>query len=257
MTDAAMPAADRERGRLWLAVHGLPDDRPTSLLVTRVAVRQGARLIAAILLAVFICVVALTYVSNQPWSLAVLTVMVVALVLGQALLDWWVRRTDRRAAATLTRRVAHAVPLGWRTLLGVPLAAFVVAIFAGATAMAVNALTVPEPTARYAGIVLLIGLAGTAVSMIIQLRHALTYPAVADDQVSLAADVVIRVEDARDMTVPSVVWSLPVTSVFAAAPGWWNAAWMVFIALSAVALALITWRTPRPGAVARQVTNAA
>jgi L-cystine uptake protein TcyP (sodium:dicarboxylate symporter family) len=256
MADAAMPAADLERVRLWLTVHGLAGDRPTSLLVTRLVVRQKARLVAAVLLAGFICVVALAYVSNQPWSLAVLTALVLALVLGQALLDWWVRRTDRRAAATLTRRVAHAVPLGWRTLLGVPLAVFVAVTFAGATAMAVNALTVPEPTARYAGVVLLIGLGGTAVSMIVQLRHALTYPAVADDQVSLAADVIIRVEDARDMTVPSVVWSLPVTSVFAAAPGWWNGAWIAFIALSAVALGLITWRTPRPGAVARQVTNA-
>jgi hypothetical protein len=92
--------------------------------------------------------------------------------------------------------------------------------------------------------------------MVVQLRHVLAHPVVADDEASLTADVLMRVEDARDVTVPTVVWSLPVVSVFSTAFGWWNAAWLVFIVLSVIALALIDARTARSGAVARHVTIA-
>ena len=101
-----------------------------------------------------------------------------------------------------------------------------------------------------------IGLCGLAVVMVVQLRHVLTHPVVADDEVSLTADVIMRVEDARDVAVPTVVWSLPVVSVFSTAFGWWQAAWLVFIVLSVIALALINARTPRSGMVARHATNA-
>ena len=92
-------------------------------------------------------------------------------MLAQSLLDWWVRRVDRRAGATLPRRAAHPVRLGWRTVLGRPHAAFAVTTFAGAMALAVGALTVPDPTAQYAAVVLLIGLCGVAAGMVVQLRQ--------------------------------------------------------------------------------------
>jgi hypothetical protein len=44
--------------------------------------------------------------------------------------------------------------------------------------------------------------------------------------------------------------------VFSTAFGWWNAAWLVFIVLSVIALALINARTPPGGMVARHATNA-
>jgi hypothetical protein len=261
--------ADLERAGVWLAGHGLADVGPTPLLATRLAARRRTRLAAAVLLAAFICAVALIYVSNLPTgaavdgfgsyrrlSLLVLTAVVVGLVLAQSLLDWWVRRVDRRAGAALPRRAAHPVRLGWRTVLGWPRAAFAVTTFAGATALAIGALTVPDSTTTYAAVVLLIGLCGLAVVMVVQLRHILTYPVVADDEVSLTADVIMRVEDARDVTVPSVVWCLPVVSVFSTALGWWNVAWLVFIVLSVIALALINARTPRSAMVARQAAGA-
>ena len=46
--------------------------------------------------------------------LLVLAALVVGLLLAQSLLDWWVRRVDRRAGATLPRRAAHPIQLGWR-----------------------------------------------------------------------------------------------------------------------------------------------
>ena len=267
--DPPVRPADLEQARAWLAGHGLTDTGPTPLLATRLAVRRRARLAGAVLLAVFICAVALAYVSYRPaggavdgsgsfrrGSLLVLTAMVIGLVLAQSGLDWWVRRVDRRAGATLPRRAAHPVRLGWRAVLGWPRAALAGATFAGAAALATGALAVPDSTTRYAAVVLLIGLCGVAVGMVVQLRHVLTAPAVADDEVSLNADVIMRVEDARDVATPTVVWSLPVVSVFDTGLGWWNAAWLVFIVLGVVALALVNAWTARSGMVARHATSA-
>ncbi|TDD64702.1 hypothetical protein [Actinomadura rubrisoli] len=263
-----MRPAQLEQAGVWLDRHGLADARPTPLLATRLAARRGTRLAAHVLLAAFVIAVALIYVTNRPadaavdgsgpyrhWSLLGLTAVVAGLVLAQALLDWWVRRVDRRAGATLPRRAAHPVRLGWRTVLGGPRAAFAVATFAGALALAIGALTVQDSTARYAAVVLLIALCGVAVGMIVQLRHILTHPVVADDEVSLTADVIMRVEDAREVATPTVVWCLPVASVFDTALGWWNAAWLVFVALGAITLALIVARTARSSTVARHATS--
>jgi hypothetical protein len=266
--DQSVRPAHLEGVRVWLAGRGLADARPTPLLARRLAVRWGARLAAQVLLATFIIAVALIYVSDRPagapvdgsgpfrrWSLLLLTAIVVGLVLAQSMLDWWVRRVDRRASATLPRRAAHPVRLGWRTVLGWPRAAFAVAAFAGATALAIRSLTVQDSTARYAAVVLLIALCGVAISMVVQLRHILTHPVVADDEVSLTADVIMRVEDAREVATPTVVWCLPIASVFDTALGWWNAAWLVFIAVSAVTLALITVWTASSGTVARHAMS--
>ncbi|WP_243704976.1 hypothetical protein [Micromonospora sp. KC723] len=258
--------ADLERAGAWLAEHGLADVRPTPLLATRLAVRRRARLAASVLLAAFIIAVALTYTGGmvdgsgyRRWLLLVLTALVVGLVLAQSLLDWWVRRVDRRAGARLPRRAAYPVRLGWRTVLGWPRAAFAVTTIAGATALAIGALTLHDSTARYAAVILLIGLCGLAVGIVVQLRHVLTHPVVADDEVSLTADVIMRVEDARVGAVPTAVWSvwlLPVVSVFSTASGWWTAAWLAFIVLSVIALALIEARTARSATVARHVMSA-
>ncbi|GAB3854002.1 hypothetical protein ACFPIJ_61460 [Dactylosporangium cerinum] len=258
---------DLEPARAWLAGHDLAGVAPTPALAARLAVRRRARLAGAVLLAVFICAVALVYVSDLPaagglpsslgrGSLLALTALVIGLVLTQALLDRWVRRVDRRVAATLPRRAAHSVRPGWRTVLGRPRAAVAVATFAGATALAVGELTMRDAAARYAAIVLLIGLGGVGVGILVQLRHVLTHPAVADDEASLTADLAMRVEDAREIATPTAVWSLPVASVFATAFGWWLVAWMAFIVLSTAALVLVNARTARSGVVARQATSA-
>jgi hypothetical protein len=262
--DPPVRKADLEQAGAWLAGHCLADAPPTPLLATRLAVRRRARLGASILLAAFLILVALVYTggladgsgSYRRWSLVMLTAMVAGLVLAQSLLDRWVRRVDRRVGATLPRRAAHPVRLGWRTVLGWPRAAFAAITFAGGIALAISTLSMPDSTSKYAAVILLIGLCGVAVGGIVQLRHVLTRPIVADDEVSLTADVIMRVEDARDVAMPNAVWSLPVVSVFSTTFGWLNAAWIIFIILSIVALALIDRRTVRSGTVARQVTSA-
>ncbi|MFI2237205.1 hypothetical protein [Streptomyces chrestomyceticus] len=267
--DRPVRPADLERADAWLARHGLDDVRPTPLLAIRLAARRATRLAADVLLAAFIIAVALVYTVNRPedaavdgpgpprhWSLPALTAVVAGLVLAQSLLDRRVQQADRRAAATLPRRVAHPVRLGWRTVLGGPRVLFAVATFAGATSLAVGFLTEQDSTARYAALVLLIGLCGVAAGTVVQLRHVLVRPVVADDEGSLTADVVMRVEDARDVATPSVVWCLPAVSVFGTGLGWWTAAWLAFVVLSVIALALITARTARSATVARNVMSA-
>jgi hypothetical protein len=255
---------DLEQARTWLAGHGLADVEPTPLLAARLAVRRRARLAGSVLLAAFLIVIALIYTvvtvegigADRGWSLVALTAVVVALVVAQSMKDSWVRRVDRQAGATLPRRAAHPVRLGWRTVLGWPRAAFAAVTFAGAAVLAIGALTTENSTARYAAVILLIALCGTAVGMLVQLRHVLTHPAVAEDEVSLTADVIMRVEDARDIATPTVVWSLPVVSVFATANGWWSVGWLVFIVLGVVVLVLIHARTAGSGTVARHATSA-
>ncbi|MEV4512657.1 hypothetical protein AB0K00_27265 [Dactylosporangium sp. NPDC049525] len=257
--------ADLEHTRVWLVEHGMAGVGPTPLLATRLAVRRRTRLAASVLVTVFICTAALIYVNDRPasaavdglgsarrWSLLALTALVIGLVLAQSLLDWWVRRADRRAAATLPRRAAHPVRLGWRTVLGWPRAVFAATTFAGATALALAAFTVRDSSARYSAVVLLIGLCGVAAGMLVQLHHILTHPVVADDEVSLNADAIMRTDDARDVAVPTMVWLLPVISVFDTPLARWHTAWMAFIALSVVALILVNAWTARRGGKARR-----
>lgn len=263
--------ADLEQAGAWLNQHGLVDARPTPLLAMRLAARRRARIAASVLLAMFIVAVSLTYASfyDRPTAgtfdgfeqhrrtpLLLVTALVITLVAAQSLLDWWVRRIDRRAGATLLRRAAHPVRLGWRTVVGVPRAAFAVATFAGAAALAIGALTVGGSTGWYAVAIQLIGLCGVAVSTCVQLRHLLAHPAVAEDEVSLTADAIMRVEDARAVAAPTVVWCLPVVSLVDSAPGWWNAAWVAFVVVGVIALWLIEARTAPSGTVARHAMSA-
>ncbi|WP_214404839.1 hypothetical protein [Pseudonocardia lacus] len=253
-----------EPARLWLTGHGLADVEPTSVLAARLGVRQRARVVASIVLAAFLIGIALAYVSTLPVdttvesdrtrSLWVLAAMVVGVVLAQVLLDRWVRRVDRRVGATLARRAALPVRLGWRTVLGVPRAAVAAGTVAGAAVMAFAGLAVSDPGANYAAVLLLLGLCGVVVATLVQLHHILTRPAVADDEDSLTVDVLLRVEDAREAAAPTVVWSLPVVSVLATAPGWWIAAWLGFIVLGVAAFLVVTWRTRSSAAVARLAT---
>jgi hypothetical protein len=162
-----------------------------------------------------------------------------------------VRRVDRRAGAMLSRRAAHPTQPGWRALLGRPYAAFGIATFAGATLLAVSALSAGDSAARYAALVLLVGLVGVAIGTGLRLRDLVVRPVVAEDEVSLTADVIMRVEDAREVAKPTVLWGLPVVLLFGVAPGWWDAASLAFVMLGLVALIVIQVRTEPSAAVAR------
>jgi hypothetical protein len=260
--------ADLELAGAWLARHGLVEARPTPLLAMRLAARRRARSAGLALLAVLVIGAALTlgydrlstgrFGGFEPHSrtpLVVLAALVVGLVLAQARLDRWVRRVDRRAAATLSRRVSYPVPLGWRAVPGRSFAVCAVAVFAGATMLAVSALTVPDSTVRYGAVILLIGLFGVAAGIVVQLRDVLARPVVAEDEDSLTADIIMRVEDARERSAPVAVWSMPTVLLFGDELGWWNVASLVLALGAAVALSLVHARSAPAVAVARDAMS--
>jgi hypothetical protein len=263
LPDAGPPAgaADLRLASAWLAQHDLADVLPTPLLASRLAVRRRARLAAHVILAVLIIASALAATfdrfadSVRPLPLLALAVLVAGLLLAQLLLDWWVRRVDQRAGATLSRRAAHLIQPGWRAVLGRPYAVFAVAVFVGAMVLAGSALAVPDPTVRQLAVVLLIGLLGVTAITAMQLRHLLRRPVVAQDEESLTADVIMRVEDARELTTPSVQWSLPMVLLFGTAPGWWSAAAVVYLILGLVAFVALHSRMPSSAMVARRAMS--
>jgi hypothetical protein len=209
-----MREADHAETGRWLARHGLADAEPTPLLV-----------------------------------LAALTV---GLLAGQWLLGWWVRRADRTAGAQLSRRVAHPVEFGWPAVLGRAHAGFAVATFTGAVLLAVSVLPVPDPGLRYGAATVLIGLAGVGVGITMQLRQILTTPAVAEDEAPLTADVIMRVEDARNLVTPSLVWSLPAIFLYGDSLGWWHAVALALVVAGICALGLIEVRATDVGTAARR-----
>jgi hypothetical protein len=251
-----MRQADRTEVGRWLTRHGLTDAEPTPLLAARLEVRRRAKVVDSVLLAAFLIGAALAHVLGRgpaaPTRLAVLAALVAGLLVGQWLLGWWVRRVDRRAGALLVRRVAHPVQLGLPAVLGRPFLIFTVATFAGALLLALSVLMVPDPSLRNGAVVVLIGLLGAGAGLVMQLRQVVAGPAVADDEASLTADVVMRVEDARALVTPSLVWSLPAIFLYGDALGWWNAAALALVVAGAVALSLIQVRATGVGAAARR-----
>ncbi|MFJ4467651.1 hypothetical protein ACIP2X_09285 [Streptomyces sp. NPDC089424] len=253
---------DLERARLWLSGHGLSHVPATPLLARRLAARQSSRLAGQILLAAFIIALALVYSTNLPaeaateapyenGALPFLAGVVAIFVLAQASLDRRVRRIDRQVGAELPRRAAHLTRPSWRTVLGWPRAALTAGTFVGAIALTAGALASPAPGVRYAATILLIGLFGVAAVMLVQLRHVLTHPAVADDEATLHADAVLRAEDAREIATPTMVWCLPwgipAAAVTDGTLAWWTTAWIALVVLGVVSLAAITFRSARTG----------
>lgn len=253
-----MRQADHTEVGRWLARHGLTDAEPTPLLGARLAVRRRAKVADSLLLAAFLLGAALTHAvgrftdDTSSWPLLVLAALVLCLLAAQWLLGWWVRRVDRRAGERLSRRVAHPVELGWPAVLGRPYAVFTVATYTGAALLAVSVLPAADPSLRYGAVVVLIGLAGAGAGIVMQLRQVLASPAVAEDEASLTADVIMRVEDARALVTPSLVWSMPAIFLYGDSLGWWNAASLALVVAGAVALCLIQIRTVGVATAARQ-----
>ncbi|GAA4586171.1 hypothetical protein GCM10023194_31590 [Planotetraspora phitsanulokensis] len=273
MMNGFMPRSGRRQfdvqaAGAWLRRHGLGDGAPTPLLTARLAVRRRARLLASVLPAVLILGAALVQASDllatsasggdashPPAKVLVLSVLIVGLLLARMMVDAWVRRVDRQTGESLARRAAHPTQLGWRALLGRPYAFLAAGTFGGAFALAGSALAVGEGTARHGAVVLLVAVAGVAAGSVLQLRDLLARPVVAEDEVSLTADVIMRIEDARESTMPAVLWSLPVVLLLGTAPGWWNAASIGFVLLGLGAYIAVHVRTPCAAAMARRVVG--
>lgn len=249
-----------DEARAWLRQHGLDEAGATPVLAARLAVRRGARLAHSLALAGLFIAAALVQVYQRfdggaPTLVALLVAIAGGLIATQFLVDRRVRGVDQRMGAMLTRRAAHPIPPGWRAVLGRPHATMGLCAFLGAAALAVSALTVPDTSVRYAALVLLTGVCGVGAVTAVQLRHQLTRPVVADDATSLTADVIMRIEDARDASAPSVLWALPVVLLFGTAPAWWGAAALVFVLAGSIGLVVVNVKTPGSGVTARRVVG--
>ncbi|WP_327039666.1 hypothetical protein [Micromonospora maris] len=257
-----MRQADHTEVRQWLAQHGLTDVEPTPLLAARLAVRRRARLADSVLLAGLLIGAALThalrltYASSFWLPLLALTALVLGVLTAQWLLGRWVRRVDQRAGGHLSRRVTHPVELGWPAVLSRPYAVFTVATFTSAALLAVSVLPVADSSLRYGALVVLIGLAGSAIGTVMQLRQVLASPVVAEDEASLTADVIMRVEDARALVTPSLTWSLPAIFLYGESLGWWNAVSLLLVVAGVIAFGLIQTRSPGAGTAARRALAA-
>lgn len=247
--------------RLWLRGQGLDEATATPALAARLAVRRWARLIGSVLLASTFIGGALVqtwqlFAGRSGVALGGLAAFMAGVIGAQFWLDRRVRAVDQRVGTTLSRRATHPVHPGWRAVIGPPHALVGVCSFVGSAALAVAALAVADAQVRYAGLVLLTCVCGVGAVAALQLRHLLTRPVVADDEASLTADVIMRVEDARDASVPSVLWSLPVVLLFGTAPAWWGATAVGFLIVQLIALVVVHMRTPRSLATARRVVHA-
>jgi hypothetical protein len=245
----------------WLGKHGLNEADATPVLAARLAVRRKAQLANHLMLAGLFVAAALVQAALLTWELdtpalvVVLAVVAGGLVVGQFLVDRWVRTVDRQAGATLSRRAAHPLHPGWRALLGPAHALLGLGAFVGAMALAVSALVVSDATVRYTALVLVTGVSGVGAMVALQMRHLLVRPVVADDEMSLTADVIMRIEDARDTNVPAVLWSLPVVLMFGFAPMWWGVAAMAFLIVGTAALVVVQYTAPSSGVMARRVVR--
>ncbi len=258
-----MRQADQAAVRLWLDQHGLTDVEPTPLLKTRLSVRVQAKVVGSLLIAGFLIGAALTHtlrlkdgVTPSWLPLLLLALLVAGLLVGQWLLSAWVRRVDRKAGAQLSRRVAHPVALGWREVLGKPLTIFTIASYASALLLAVSVLPIADAGLRNGAIVVLVGLIGSGAGLIMQLRQVLASPAVAYDEGSLTADVIMRIDDARALVMPTLVWSLPPIFLYGESFGWWNAASFALVVVGAIAFSVITLRSKDIGTAARRAMAA-
>ena len=65
-------------------------------------------------------------------------------------------------------------------------------------------------------------------------------------------ELVKKLEDARAIVQPSLVWSLPAIFLYGESLGWWNAAAIGLVVVGVVALALIHSRTASVAAAARR-----
>ena len=261
-------AGDLAAAAAWLDRHGMPEATRTPVLAARLAARQRVRAGQSLILALLIIAAALAkaydLISSESdpagsgrWlPLLVLTGCVTVLLLARWLLNGWLRRADRRIAGSLPRRVSHSVRLGWRVVLGWPYAAFTVATYAVAAALALGALAVDDAHLRFGATIVLISLVGVAVADAAGLRYVLARPVVAGDESSLTADAVMRIEDARELTVPSMPWALPAVLLSTTSIGWWTAAPIVAVVLGAVAYSLLRARTPASVSVARRAIGA-
>lgn len=194
---------DRNAAAGWVQRHHL-QAALGPLLVARIALRRRARrleygtTVAVVALGVGSLVTFLVAAGEipSPWTLAVYGAMAVLGLVGTALTHRWLDRGERRIGATLPQRVARATPVGPVTVLGVrylwPFAAA-----HGLAVLLAGAVFVLDPAARFAAVVYAASVVALGTLTWASVLQVVRRPVVATDPATLAADDLLRREDAR------------------------------------------------------------
>jgi hypothetical protein len=232
----------------WLARRGVQVAEPTTLLASRLSVRRGKRSPDAFT-EVFV-VTALLCVAIAAYPFLMLLPSVdrpdlpeggfVFFIAAMVLLTTWlhVRAGDRQAAAKLGDRRLDRPRPPWREVLGGWYPATLAVTFGGG---AVLGIVLAATGSRWALFWLALLALGAIVAAVI-LTGVLRRPVLAEDDGSLAVDVVTRFEDVR-LVMPSL-FAVPVVAdlVFTELPG---KPWLIGYVVLAVGTNVIAWVAQR------------
>jgi hypothetical protein len=249
-TILAVGEQDLARARDWLARHGARGDPPSRLLAARLAVRAGARQTGMLLIVgiglLIVGWAALVELIDFSWEVGpsgtelrgALEMSVAYLLLS--LVTWWTCRRqwagERRIARALPRRVAHSARTG---VLGVVGGWYVLAAavtYGGGLAIGLGVVALSGTAeGRVLGAVIAAGTLGLGALAAVVVAEAVRRPALAEDDLSLRADDLLRTEDAHVMPPFPLLVAL-VASIAAAA-----SAAVTFVLLGYVVVGAVAW----------------
>jgi cytochrome bd-type quinol oxidase subunit 2 len=240
---------DLRRAAVWLGKHGFAGVAPTALLATRIAMRRRAR--AALGIAGVLLV--LPYLTAQVWYLTrshldaeaamprllTFSAALLAILVIRCLAVWRIGRGERRLAASPPVWTTPPVRIGLRQLLGVRLW-FALVLHGGAVAL-LTAVIITSNSAeiRAQAWVSVTALAVMLALCLIEANCILGLPVVAEDEVSLRADDVLRAEGVNLAVSPLLSLILVTQSGLQASHAWFNLMLMPLLLLAVVDVVLI------------------
>jgi hypothetical protein len=244
------------RAASWLRRHAMYDIVPAPWLAARLDARRHAIGKAGAVCAALLSLAGLTGLSAVRDRLPPLVIPILyAVGLPMTMLIFWLLlhramlRVGRSLGATVTRRVTHPTPPGWRLALGSwRIAATAVSYPCALMIVVGDAMYAPDAVNRPIVTVFLVGLAALAAATLAVVVGTLRRPAVAYDTVSLAIDDELRAEEARQFLTAPVPVLLALTCAAAQridAPDWLTAGASIY-AQFAVLLFLVSFATTRP-----------
>jgi hypothetical protein len=134
-------------------------------------------------------------VDSTPVRVAGLAAVVLSVLVVRLLVRQRRRAIEREIAATLTRRVAHTVPLKTREIVGVGFMSAAGLVYLGAGLLVLTAASPDRKPQAVTAVLFLIAALGVMDGLeVAVIAHR---PALAEDAQSLAIDDVLRTEDAR------------------------------------------------------------
>lgn len=196
------------RARRWLDRHGATDRAATPLLQARLDARRRGERLSWMLIYVAVTVILVPPLfADEPWpgraSLYQVWVFYSSMALAVLVGLWAQGRSERRIGRVLSRRVAHPQAVRVATVVGRWFIIAAIVVFgAGALTGLSVALGAGDPGDRRLGLMMLGAIGVFALVGLAGLVQVVRRPAIADDEQSLADDLLLRREDAMNVLIP-------------------------------------------------------